>query len=969
MTASTPLDYKDTLFLPETEFPMRGNLPEKEPETVKFWQEIGLFDKQQEMAKDRPAFILHFGPPFANGDLHAGHALTKTLKDVVIRTQYALGHRAPMVPGWDCHGLPIEWKVEEKYRAAGKNKDEVPVLQFRQECREYAEHWTHVQAASMQRLGVTADWQNPYKTMNFSSEAAIVAELHKFLMNGLLYRGVRPVMWSVVEKTAMAAAEVEYHEHTSSTVYVAFKLKNPKPQWQDASIVIWTTTPWTMPGNRAIAVGADMPYGLYEIKAVEEDSLAVIGQKIVLATELKEAFGKYAKVSDLELLDSLTGQDLVGLTAMHPLQSLHDHYGFDVPVLAGDFVTGETGTGFVHIAPGHGEDDFHLGNAHNLPIPETVDHEGKYTNFAPLFEGLDVYNSQGKEGAANGAVISKLIEAGTLVGKGRMRHQYPHSWRSKAPLIFRTTAQWFIGIDQAMQSGKTLRETALNAIDDTQWVPAESTQRIKAMVSDRPDWCISRQRVWGVPIAIFVNKKTNVVLQDAAVNQRIVDAFQVDGADAWYARPAQDFLGGDYAADDYEQIMDILDVWFESGSTHAFVLEQRPDQQWPADLYLEGSDQHRGWFQSSLLEACGTRGQAPFKAVMTHGFVVDKDGKKMSKSAGNGLSPQDILKQHGADILRLWVLTADFHDDIRISQDAFKAAGELYRRFRNTLRYVLGNLDGFTADERVDLVADYAKLPALEQLILHRVAEINQSVQAHVKHYAFHAAFKDVYDFCNSDLSAFYFDIRKDRLYCDQPDLFERRVTRSVLEVLLDALTGWLAAFIPFTIEEVWQRKDTALLPQYTGLSSVHLRTYPDMPQQWLNPQLATQWDNIRVVRRVVTGAIEVERAKKTIGSSLEAHPHVYIADEAVYRAYNDMDWAELAITSQCTLHHGTAPVDAFTLSDVSGVGVVVGKADGQKCQRSWKILPEVGRDAEYPDLCLRDANAVRYLLKQAKAA
>ncbi|HEY1097206.1 MAG TPA: class I tRNA ligase family protein, partial [Alphaproteobacteria bacterium] len=652
-----------------------------------------------------------------------------------------------------------------------------------------------------------------------------------------------------------------------------------------------------------------------------------------------------------------------GTTCSHPLSSLDQHYNFDVPVLAGDFVTTETGTGFVHIAPGHGEDDYRLGKAHNIAIPETVDGEGKYTAFAPLFTGLDVYNDQGKEGAANGAVIGKLVEAGNLVGKGRLRHSYPHSWRSKAPLIFRTTAQWFIEIDK---SG--LRAKAMDAIEDTQWVPSESRQRIKAMVSDRPDWCISRQRLWGVPIAIFVDKKTNEPLRDETVNARIVEFFNKEGADAWYARPAQDFLGDKYKAADYEQVMDIVDVWFESGSTHAFVLEQRPDQHWPADLYLEGSDQHRGWFQSSLLESCGTRGCAPYKAVMTHGFVVDKDGKKMSKSAGNGLAPQDILKQHGADILRLWVLTADFHEDVRLSQDAFKAAGELYRRFRNTLRYILGNLEGFEAAERVDLKADYAKVPALEQWVLHRVSEVNKTVKDSVANYQFHNAFKAVYDFCNSDLSAFYFDIRKDRLYCDRPDLYERRVTRSVLEVLLDALTTWLAAFIPFTTEEVWQNKPATVLA-HDKAKSVHLRTYHDFPAQWLNSDLAQKWESWRNLRRVITGAIEIERAEKRIGSSLEAHPQVMIADKALYESCKDMDWAELAITSQCTLQHGAVPAGAFTISDVEGVGVTVKKAEGQKCQRSWKILPEVGQDKEYPELSLRDADAVRYDQQKKQAA
>lgn len=948
------VDYKDTLFLPHTEFPMRGDLPKREPDMLKKWQEMDLFATMTANAADREKFILHFGPPFANGNIHAGHALTKILKDVVVRTRFALGYNAPMVPGWDCHGLPIEWKIEEKYRAEKKNKDEVPVVQFRRECREFAAHWVKVQSEDMQRLGVLANWKHPYLTMDYKSEATIAAEIHKFLMKGMLYRGVRPVLWSVVEKTALAAAEVEYHEHTSTTVFVAFPVtKTTKAELKDASVVIWTTTPWTLPGNRAIAFGAEMLYGLYQVTEIAEGATIKTGQKILLSADLAETVLATMKVTAHEKLASYKGNDLAGIVCAHPLAALDQYYTFDVPLLAGDFITTDTGTGFVHIAPGHGEDDYHLGRANNITIPETVADDGAYLPGVGLFAGLDVYDANGKEGKATGAVIGKLVEAGALLAKGKLRHQYPHSWRSKAPLIFRTTAQWFIPVD----GEGDLRKKALQAIAETKWIPAEAQNRITAMVSERPDWCISRQRLWGVPIAIFVNKATREPLRDEAVNKRIVELFTAEGSDAWYARPAQDFLGDNYKADDYEQVMDIVDVWFESGSTHAFVLEQRPDQQWPADLYLEGSDQHRGWFQSSLLESCGTRGRAPYKTVMTHGFVVDKDGKKMSKSAGNGLSPNELMQNYGADIVRLWVLGSDFHEDTRLSVDAFKIQSENYRRFRNTLRYVLGNLEGFIADERVDLEKDYTKLPALEQWVLHRMTQVNEAVKTAVADYKFLEAFRAIYDFCNIDLSAFYFDIRKDRLYCDRPDLYERRVTRSVLEALLGALTIWLAPFVPFTADEAWQARP---VKDFLGdHKTVHLRTYPEFPVAWHNDALAAEWERIRDIRRVVTGAIEIERAEKRIGSSLEAHPQLYIADENDWQAASMLDWAELAITSQCTLHRGAA--QGFALDDVQGIVVKVEKAAGKKCARSWKILPDVGSDLQYPELSARDAEAVRY--------
>jgi isoleucyl-tRNA synthetase len=962
MTEPVLDDFKDTLFLPNTAFPMRGELPKREPETVQKWRDMDLYKKLTERPAPRGPFVLHFGPPFANGAMHAGHALTKILKDMVVRTRFALGYNAAMIPGWDCHGLPIEWKVEEKYRKENKNKDDVPAAEFLRECRAFADYWIGVQSNEIQRLGVTADWDAPYKTMDFASEATIAAEMHKFLMKGMLKRGVRPVLWSVVEKTALAAAEVEYEEHTSTTVFVAFPVtKTPRAELNGASVVIWTTTPWTLPGNRAIAFGADIDYGLYEVIETLDGSIAKVGQKLLLCNQTIHTAILSALKVKLTKHSDYKGADLTGVVCAHPFASLDKYYTFDVPLLAGDFVTIETGTGFVHIAPGHGEDDYHLGRANKIEVPETVDGDGTYYPDVGLFAGIDVYDQNGKEGKATGAIIGKLVSVGALLAKGKLRHSYPHSWRSKAPLIFRTTPQWFIALDDE----HNLRGKALKAIKDTKWIPAEGQNRIEAMVQGRADWCVSRQRMWGVPLGIFVNKKTREPLRDDAVNARIVEAIKQDGVAAWRTRGAAYFLGDAYNPDDYDQLMDIVDVWFESGTTHAFVLKQ-PDSAYPiADLYLEGSDQHRGWFQSSLLVSCGTRGVAPYKTVLTHGFVVDKDGKKMSKSLGNGITMADLMDQYGSDITRMWVLSANYHDDVRLGHEALKLQSELYRRFRNTLRYILGNLDGFTAAERVDLNADYTKLPDLEKFILHRVTTINDMVKKHVMDYKFHEAFKEIYDFCNGDLSAFYFDIRKDRLYCDTPVDFDRRATRSVLEVLLGALTMWLAPFLPFTAEEAWTARPSEFKWD-NDCASVHLRHFADWPATWKNDTLVAQWDALRAIRRVVTGAIELERAEKRIGSSLEAHPTIYLENTDM-AAFANVDWAELTITSAATVVTKPAPQNAYRLDGVAGVGVIVQKAAGQKCARSWKILSEVGADTQFPNLSKRDADAVRWYRKTQK--
>jgi len=940
-------DYKTTVFLPRTDFPMRAGLPQKEPQLLARWAEMDLYRRLREAAKDRPRYVLHDGPPYANGNIHIGHALNKILKDVVVRTRQMQGMDAPYVPGWDCHGLPIEWKIEEKYRAEKKDKDQVPILEFRDECRKFAAHWVGVQAAEFQRLGVLGDWSDPYLTMTNRAEARIAGEIHKFLLNGGLYKGAKPVLWSVVEKTALAEAEVEYHDITSTTIWVRFPVVAPsRPDLAGASVVIWTTTPWTMPGNRAIAYGDGIAYALYEVTAVEEGSLARVGERIVLARALAEQVGKDAKAT-LTPVAEFDGTALSGTVCAHPLRGRG--YEFDVPLLPGDHVTDDAGTGFVHTAPGHGEEDFEVGRRFGLEVPETVGPDGRYLDRVPLFAGAWVYKPDGKHGDANPRVLEALKDAGTLLAHGRLKHSYPHSWRSKAPLIFRTTPQWFISMET-----NGLRAKSLAAIDATTWVPAQGRNRIHAMVESRPDWCISRQRAWGVPIAIFTSKADGQPLRDPDVCARIQAAFERDGSDAWYRTDPQEFLGDRYSAADYDQVFDIVDVWFESGSTHQFVMADRPELKWPADLYLEGSDQHRGWFHSSLLEACGTLGRAPYDSVLTHGFTLDQNGEKMSKSKGNVVAPQKVIDEYGADILRLWVMNTEFTEDQRIGPDILKSTADLYRRLRNTLRYLLGALADWTEAERLPT----ADMPELERWVLHRLSVLDGTVRQCIHDYDLHRLTTELHNFCAVDLSAFYFDVRKDSLYCDRPDSVRRRATRTVMVHLLECLTAWLAPILCFTAEEAWL--EWVKQGGAAGPESVHLRLFPDIPADWSNAPLAAKWEQVREVRRVVTGALELRRADKTIGSSLQAAPTLYV-DSVWHDAVEDVDMAEICITSAIRVEEGLVPdgTAAFTLPDVPNVGVVFAHADGGKCDRCWKVLPEVGTVEAHPTLCHRCADAV----------
>jgi len=927
-------DYKSTLFLPKTSYPMKAGLPNKEPALLERWNEMDLFGKLRAQSKDREQFILHDGPPYANGHLHIGHAVNKILKDVINRSQQMLGKNAHYVPGWDCHGLPIEWKIEEKYRKAGKNKDEIPVVEFRKECREFAAKWVDIQREEFKRLGVLGDWENPYTTMSFDAEAQIVRELLKFAMNGGLYRGSKPVMWSPVEKTALAEAEVEYHDHTSTTIYVRFPVAKGPDVFMGGSVVIWTTTPWTMPGNRAVAYGNDINYVGIEVTSIEENSLARVGERLFLAADLLEDLQRVCGISGVKTVWEGQGHELKGLVCRHPFAG--QGYDFDIPLLDGDHVTVEAGTGFVHTAPGHGQEDYEVGLKYNLEVPQTVDEDGTFYKHVPLFAGMHVYK-------CNDHVADELENAGALLKRGKIKHSYPHSWRSKAPLIFRNTSQWFISMET-----NGLRAKALEAIDQTKWYPKSGHRRLYSMVENRPDWVLSRQRAWGVPITIFVNKETAEILRDPKVNDRIVQIMEEEGSDAWYASSAERFLEDDYDVADYEMIMDILDVWFDSGCTHAFTLENRPEMKWPADLYLEGTDQHRGWFHSSLLESCGTRGRAPYDAVLTHGFVLDGKGRKMSKSMGNNVAPEKIIKQSGADILRLWVIASDYTDDMRIGDEILRGQVDSYRRLRNTLRFILGNLADWDDAEKVDV----ADMPELEQWVLHRISELDTQIRKNCADYEFGRLFTAVHNFCTLELSAFYFDIRKDVLYCDGKDDLRRKAARTVLDQLFHCLTSWLAPILVFTAEETW-------LSRFPGDdSSVHMNQFPDIPSDWLNPELDIKWSKVRAFRRVVTGALEIERREKRIGSSLQAAPTVYVTAEYA-DVVQGLPLDDICITSGLVLNTDAVPEGAFLLDDVGGVAVVPALAEGDKCERCWKILDEVGKNETHSTLCSRCADVV----------
>ncbi len=996
-TAPEKIDYSKTLFLPETAFPMRAGLPEKEPDIVKRWQDMDLYRLLRDDAAGRPKYVLHDGPPYANGNIHIGHALNKILKDTITRSFQMRGFDSNYVPGWDCHGLPIEWKVEEQYRAAGKAKpdfsDGAAINAFRDECRVFAAHWIGVQSEEFQRLGVVGDFKHPYTTMAFHAEARIAGELMKFAMSDQLYRGSKPVMWSVVERTALAEAEVEYQDYESDTIWVKFPVRGVATTVQEnlklfnnAFVLIWTTTPWTIPGNRAITFSKRVSYGLYEVTAddeVDAPRWAKKGERYVLADALAAdvfAQGRVPVGGHKRLIDvfDVEKDDNFVDSCDHPLMGLAGGYEFTVPLIPGEHVTDDAGTGFVHTAPSHGREDFDAWTEAqaelrergiDTTIPFPVDDAGFYTKDAPGFgpdrEGgaARVIDDNGKKGDANKAVIDALIQKNMLFARGRLKHQYPHSWRSKKPIIFRNTPQWFVPMDKDLHGyglvegekpagADTLRNRALQAIDATRFVPPAGQTRLRSMIAERPDWVLSRQRAWGVPIAVFADED-GTVLKDEAVNARILDAFEREGADAWFAEDARERFLGSRANEPWNQVKDILDVWFDSGSTHAFTLEDRSDLKWPADVYLEGSDQHRGWFHSSLLESCGTRGRAPYDAVVTHGFTMDEQGRKMSKSLGNTVVPQDVMKQSGADILRLWVMTTDYWEDQRLGKNVLQTNIDAYRKLRNTIRWMLGTL---AHDEGAEVAL--AEMPELERLMLHRLAELDDIVRRGYDGFDFKRIAKALLDFAVVDLSAFYFDVRKDALYCEAPSSRTRVAALYTVRQIFEAMVKWLAPMLPFTTEEVW-------LDRHPEARSVHLEQFPDVPADWRDATLAEKWEAVRRVRSVVTGALELARAKKEIGSSLEAVPVVFISDPALEAAVSGVDLAEVAITSDLLVSPDLPPADAFALKEVPGVAVVVelAKARGlQRCARSWRWTADVGADPRFPDVSARDAAALEEL-------
>jgi len=894
---------KDNINLPKTAFPMKANLQNKEPEILDYWKKIDLYKELRQLNKGKEKFILHDGPPYANGNIHMGTALNKILKDIIVKFHQMDGKDSVYVPGWDCHGLPIEWKIEEQYKKNKKNKNEIPITEFRKECRAFAEKWIEVHKIQFMRLGVIGDWENHYTTMSFDAEAQIVRELGKFLKEGSLYKGFKPVLWSTVEKTALADAEVEYQDHKSDTIYTAFPItKSNLKELEGANVVIWTTTPWTIPANKALAYNEALDYLIIQLDHDEDFK----NKKIVIAEALLESVIKDCNIKNYKEIKRFKGKEFKDTICSHPFLELG--YNYEVPMLEARFVTIEQGTGIVHCAPSHGPDDFNLCLKHGIKAIETVDGDGKYTKNVLLFEGTHIFK-------ANPIVIEKLKEQKKLLSNGELVHSYPHSWRSKAPLVHRATPQWFISMES-----HNLRKKALKALDDTIFYPNKGRERIKAMIETRPDWCVSRQRVWGVPLPIFVHKKTKEILIDDEVNENIANIYEKEGSDCWFSDDPQRFLGDKYKTEDYDKTSDIVEVWFDSGCTHAFVLEKREDLQWPASMYLEGSDQHRGWFHSSLLESCGTRGRAPYESILSHGFVVDGKGHKMSKSVGNVIAPEDILKKYGADILRIWVASSNYAEDLRIDFSILDQHAESYRKIRNTFRYLLGNLnDEFnkTDIEKLDL----NQLPELERYMLHRVYDLNEKYKNYFKSYDFHNLYKELLNFCTVDLSAFYFDIRKDTLYCDSKDSEKRKNTIIVLNIILESLIKWFAPILSFTTEEIF-----TLINK--NEKSIHLEKFMKFPKSFENIKLSEKWNELKKIRDACNISIEAKRANKEIGSSLEVNLLIRL-NEKLFKITENIDFAELCITSDAKIE----------INELEEASVTATKAVGEKCSVCWKII------------------------------
>lgn len=916
------MDLKDTIFLPKADFPMKGNLPQKGPELLEYWNKIEIYNKLRASRQKCEKFILHDGPPFANGTPHAGTAMNKVLKDIIVKMKSMQGFDAPFVPGWDCHGLPIEWKIEEDLRKKGINKDEIPPVEFRDMCKNFAEYWIDVQKKGFKSLGVFGDWDKPYLTMDKHAEGVVVRLLGKFLADGTLYRGEKPVFWSVVEKTALAEAEIEYKDKESTSIYIAFKVKTSKMKsLEGAYVVIWTTTPWTIPGNRAICFSKEISYCLAELN----------GRKIIIAKELYDDFRRTINAEPI-IISEFDGKYLDGTICAHPFSG--KGYDFDVPLFHGDHVEISSGTGLVHTAPGHGIDDFNVCKEHNIPVPRTVDESGIYYDSVPLFAQKHIFKVEPD-------IIAELEEANALIFKNKIIHSYPHSWRSKAPLIYRTTPQWFISLDKT-----GIRKKAIEEIKKTNWVPEQGYNRIMSFVEKRADWCVSRQRLWGVPLPIFICKKTGEPLRDIKVLERIANVIEEKGTNAWFSEPKETFLQDDYNPDDYTQSFDTTDVWFESSSSHSYVLRNRADLKNPADMYLEGSDQHRGWFQHSLLVACGAYNEAPFKTVMTHGFIVDESGRKMSKSLGNVVTLDEVVSKLGSDIFRLWVSASDFTQDLKLGLNILKQLEDVYKKIRNTLRYLLGAIADFDESENLP----YDELPELEKWVLHRISELSTELNNCINTYDINKYFSLLVTFCAADLSPFFFDIRKDSLYCDWKFDKKRMAYRSVLKILFEHLIRFLAPIISFTAEEAW-------LSYNKGGLSIHLEKYLEPNKAWLNSDLDIKMKKIKEIRRVVTTALELARKDKKIGSSLQARVVLFDPSSLLDKS-EEKFWEEISITSSFEIRNEEIPADAFKSEEFKNIGVSVEISPGKKCERCWKYTDDINE----ANICQRCQNVLDHL-------
>jgi isoleucyl-tRNA synthetase len=927
------VNYKKTLNLPHTDFPMKANLVKKEPEILARWENDNLYQRIRLSSKGRKRYMLHDGPPYANGHIHVGTAFNKILKDIIIRSKQMAGFDAPYVPGWDCHGLPIEHKVDMEL---GERKKSMSRVEIRRHCRTYAEKFINIQREEFKRLGVSGEWDNPYLTMNYAYEATIAREFGRFALNGSLVRAKKPIYWCISCQTALAEAEVEYHEHTSPSIFVTFPMVSdlssqyPMLKGKEISIVIWTTTPWTIPANLAIALHPDLDYVAVDIG---DDQVLILAEGLMAIC--LDAFG----IQSYQVLAQVNAADLERLKARHPL------YNRESLIVLAPYVTLEAGTGCVHTAPGHGREDYETGLQYDLDVYSPVDDAGRFTADVEYFAGLDVFE-------ANRAVNQKLADTGALLLEESLPHDYPHCWRCKKPVIFRATKQWFISLEK-----NDLRQKALKAIKDVSWIPGWGRDRIYGLVENRPDWCISRQRAWGSPITVLYCRECDRMLINEEIIARVCSLIAESGADIWFTEKEEDLLPPGMhcpacGADTFRKETDILDVWFDSGVSYAAVMEAREDLDSPSDLYLEGSDQHRGWFHSALLCSVGTRGEPPYRNVLTHGFVVDGAGKAMHKSGGNVISPLDLIKDYGAEIIRLWVAGEDYRDNIRLSDEILQRLTEAYRRIRNTCRYLLGNLADF--DPERDGVP-YAEMEELDRWALHRLHEMNERVRRAYADFEFHLVYHNLHNFCVLDLSSFYLDIIKDRLYVSAKDSIARRSAQTALDEILAVLVRLMAPVLSFTADEIWQyMRDAKRSP------SVHMDLFIPLRDEYRDPELASRWEEIIKVRREVTKALEIARKEKSIGHSLDAHVILGLPDdlrEAII-PYKDQ-LHSLFIVSAVELVSSEEVEGGFGSGELNAVKIRVTASTAPKCERCWVRDPTVGEDEGHPLICKRCFEAV----------